>query len=170
MSAPRWAARRNALFAAGTGAVLVALLMYPSSTSGSATQASASGEGSRTATVKPGADGLLIVDGPVVNTDYGPVQVQIKFREELIENATALLYPRATLVDKAINDDAVDTLIGQTLIEQNAQFDTISGATHTSEAYRISLQAALDAAHAAPSQAEMPAEMPAGMDHGGGSG
>lgn len=148
MNAPRWAARRNAILAGGTGAVLVALLMYPSSTSGRAPQAT-SAAGAALATVKAGADGLLVVDGPVVDTDYGPVQVQIKYREGRIELVTLLVYPRASLVDKIINDDAVKVLIGHTLIEQSAGIDTVTGATQTSTAYRTSLQAALDAAHSA---------------------
>lgn len=39
------------------------------------------------------------------------------------------------------------SLLDETLIAQGAGIDTVSGATQTSEAYRSSFQAALDAAH-----------------------
>lgn len=90
---------------------------------------------------------VLVVNGTSVDTAYGPVQVQIHVREGQIVYAAAIAYPQETLVDKAINNTAVPTLQNDTLIAQSAGIDTVSGATQTSEAYKESLQAALDAAH-----------------------
>lgn len=166
MSAPRWGGRRNAAAAAATGGALVALLLYPSSTSGRTGSISTPAtDGSSQATVTRGGDGVLVVDGPVVETVYGPLQVQIRYRDGRIELATATTYPQSTLVDKAINGNAIPALRDQVLIEQSAQIDTVSGATQTSEAYRTSLQAALDAADAAP-----PVDPSADAGHGGHSG
>ena len=44
---------------------------------------------------------------------------------------------------------AAPTLRREALAAQSAKIDTVSGATYTSEGYRQSLQAAIDAAHAA---------------------
>lgn len=150
MSAPRWAGPRNAAFAGATGLGLVVLLLQPTSTAGAPGAAVAVDGATTTATVTPRSDGALIVRGPVIATVYGPVQVEIQYRDGIIEQIPTVVYPRASLVDKAINEPAVSTLKAYTLLEQSAQIDTVSGATQTSEGYRGSLQAALDAAHAAP--------------------
>ncbi|WP_293767389.1 FMN-binding protein [Sporichthya sp.] len=162
MSAPRWAVRRNAALAGATGVALVWLLLYPTSTSGRASQSQTTvADGASQAVITANSGGLLTVDGPVIATPYGPVQVRLGLRDGYIENAAAVVYPRENLVDKAINDDAVQVLQGQALIEQSSEIDTVSGATHTSAAYRESLQAALDAAHAAPPESDP------GDPHGG---
>ena len=45
-----------------------------------------------------------------------------------------------------INQRAAPILCQEALDAQNAEIDTVSGATYTSRGYRTSLQAALDAA------------------------
>lgn len=168
---------RNAAVGGATAVMLGLLFLYPTSTcSGHRRAAETSTPASAVVTqvpkepapvgIVPGAispyggmtmvhDGVemvddtpvLVVNGTWVETAYGPVQVQIHVREGQIVFATALAYPQETLVDKAINNTAVPTLQEETLIAQGAGIDTVSGATQTSEAYKESLQAALDAAH-----------------------
>lgn len=158
MSAPRWAARRNAALAALTATALVWLLRHPTS---AGLESGPSATGTSTATAKRDANGLIVADGPVIDTPYGPVQARLHLRDGTIELAAAPIYPRENLVDRAVNDEAIDTLLAQTMLEQSADVDTVSGATQTSAGYRTSLQAALDAAHAV-------AATPEGRDtHGG---
>jgi uncharacterized protein with FMN-binding domain len=91
----------------------------------------------------------VTVNGAAVDTDYGPVQVQISLRGSKIISATAIAYPQDTGRDLAINSYAIPILQQDTVTKQSAQVDTVSGATYTSDGYRQSLQSALDAAHQA---------------------
>ena len=59
----------------------------------------------------------------------------------------ALTYPSGNGHDTAINAYALPQLRQEVLAAQSAQVDAVSGATVTSDGYRESLQAALDAAH-----------------------
>ena len=94
----------------------------------------------------PATATTVVVNGPAVSTPYGDVQVQIAVAGGKIVKATAIAYPTGGR-DSEINDQAVPILEQATLDAQRAQIDTVSGATYTSEGYRASLQAALDAAH-----------------------
>jgi uncharacterized protein with FMN-binding domain len=91
----------------------------------------------------------VTVNGAAVDTDYGPVQVQINLRGSKIISATAIAYPQSSGRDLEINSYAIPTLQQDTVTKQSAQVDTVSGATYTSDGYRQSLQSALDAAHQA---------------------
>lgn len=148
MSPRRLLATRNAVLAGATAVALVWLLRYPTSTSSGAQSETTAA--TSTATVTPGVGGLVAVTGPVVGTDYGPVQVVLRLRDAIVEYVDAPVYPRTGPVDRALNDEAIGQLVAQTILDQTKDVDTISGATQTSEAYRTSLQAALDAANAAP--------------------
>jgi uncharacterized protein with FMN-binding domain len=90
----------------------------------------------------------VTVRGGVVNTDYGPVQVEITIRGGRITKARAVMHPSGGQSD-SINGYAVPHLDQEAVAAQSAQIDTVSGATFTSEGYRQSLQSALDAAHQA---------------------
>ncbi|WP_344108488.1 FMN-binding protein [Kribbella alba] len=91
----------------------------------------------------------VTVNGAAVDTDYGPVQVQVSVRGKKIISATAIAYPQSSGRDMAINSYAIPMLQQDTVAKQSAQVDTVSGATYTSDGYRQSLQSALDAAHQA---------------------
>jgi uncharacterized protein with FMN-binding domain len=91
----------------------------------------------------------VTVNGAAVDTDYGPVQVQISLRGSQIISATAIAYPQESRRDQEINSYAIPVLQQDTVTKQSAQVDTVSGATYTSDGYRQSLQSALDAAHQA---------------------
>ncbi|MDX6225883.1 MAG: hypothetical protein QOJ92_1652 [Frankiales bacterium] len=89
------------------------------------------------------------VNGSSADTRYGPVQVQIRVRSGRILSADAIDYPQSSGRDREINDYAIPQLDQETVDAQSANIDTVSGATYTSDGYRESLQAALDAAHRA---------------------
>lgn len=89
----------------------------------------------------------VVVNGASVDTQYGPVQVQITVRSGRIIKADAIDYPQSSDRDQRINSYAVPQLDDETVQAQSAQIDTVSGATYTSDGYRTSLQSALDAAH-----------------------
>lgn len=86
--------------------------------------------------------------GPVVATRYGPVQVRVVTAGERLVSAQAVRLPDADDQSRQINRYAGPVLARQSVASQGV-VDTVSGATWTSEGYRRSLQAALDAARAA---------------------
>jgi uncharacterized protein with FMN-binding domain len=75
------------------------------------------------------------------------VQVRLTIRNGRIVTATAIDYPASGGRDREINSYAIPQLERATIVAQSAHVDTVSGATYTSDGYRTSLQAAIDAAH-----------------------
>lgn len=84
--------------------------------------------------------------GAVVSTKYGPVQVRITVSGGRMTDVVAIQLPTADSRSLRINDRAVPILRQEALTAQSASINTVSGATYTSNGYRGSLQAALDAA------------------------
>ncbi|MDX3644350.1 FMN-binding protein [Streptomyces sp. MB09-02B] len=80
------------------------------------------------------------VAGPTVGTSKGDVQVQVTFEGDEIAAVEMLKQPNHPQTEAA-----VPVLIKETLAAQSADLDTVSGATITSDGYRESLQAAIDA-------------------------
>jgi uncharacterized protein with FMN-binding domain len=114
----------------------------PRATDGPATAASpaptaASGGG--------GTAGATNVDGPMVDTQFGPVQVRIDVAAGRIADVVALQLPTGRHSGQ-ISSYAAPVLRQEALQAQSAKIDTVSGATYTSDAYAQSLQAALDKA------------------------
>lgn len=85
--------------------------------------------------------------GSVAQTRWGPVQVKITVSGGKITDVSAVQVPDNNHRDQEINDYAVPILRQEALAAQSARIDTVSGATVTSDGYRESLQAAIDAAH-----------------------
>ncbi len=158
--------RRIALWLAATAFVLVLLFSYHTSLGGTTTVAQAqppgivgaspgpvdpaptpTATGTGKATTKPRASKPTVVNGSVAQTVWGPVQVQVTIANGRITEVQALIWPTGTGRDAAINSYALPQLRQQVLSAQSAQIDGVSGATVTSDGYRESLQAALDAAH-----------------------
>lgn len=107
-----------------------------------------------TATAAPatGSGGTALangtVAGPVVQTRFGPVQVQVTIAGGKISDVTALQLPSDRQRSAEISGIVGPMLQSEALAAQSAQIDLISGATYTSDAYAQSLQSALDqAAH-----------------------
>lgn len=86
------------------------------------------------------------VTGSVVETRWGPVQVQLTVAARKITKVAVVQYPDGNGRDQEINAYALPILIQETLKQQNANIDMISGATYTSDGYQRSLQSALDKA------------------------
>ena len=142
--------RRIALWLVGTVCGLVLLFSYRTSTMGTSRAAGtvpAAPPGAPAGTPTPAADGGTVVDGSVAQTRWGPVQVQVKISGGKIVDVTTLQVPNGNRRDDEINSSAVPRLRSEVLSAQSAQINTVSGATVTSDGYRQSLQAALDAAH-----------------------
>ncbi len=93
------------------------------------------------------ADGTYA--GATISTKFGPVQVQIVYSGGQITDVTALQTPSDDRKSININNRAVPTLVTETLTAQSASVNSVSGATYTSNAYKQSLQSAIDAALAA---------------------
>ncbi|MFE3068492.1 FMN-binding protein [Streptomyces sp. NPDC059247] len=84
--------------------------------------------------------GEVVLTGPTIDTEKGPVQVEVTFEGDTIRAVRMLRQPNHPQTHAA-----VPTLIEDTLRVQGADVDTVSGATVTSDAYKESLQAAIDA-------------------------
>ena len=89
----------------------------------------------------PTAD--VTLDGPVVDTRYGPVQVEVTISDGAITGVSAIVLPSGGRSGQ-ISNSAEPILRSEALQAQSASIDGVSGATYTSEAYAESLQAALD--------------------------
>jgi len=138
--------RRIALWLMSTVAAVVLLFSYRTSThSTSGPSTVATGTATNTGA---GADiGAGTYDGSVAQTTFGPVQVRITVADGQVTDVTVLTYPDRDRRDAEINSYALPILRQAALQAQSAEIDTVSGATATSDGYRESLQAALDAAN-----------------------
>jgi uncharacterized protein with FMN-binding domain len=125
----------------GTGAV----------TSDVATPAPAATKAPAGATATPApaktgsTSGSKTVDGPVVSTQFGDVQVEVVVAGGKLTDVVALELPTGRRSGQ-ISNYAGPILHQEALQAQSAKIDLVSGATYTSDAYTQSLQAALDQA------------------------
>ena len=152
--------RRIALWLLSTTAAVTLLFGYHTSTSGPASAAS------ETVVAAPAAPGTAppagtpatpstgtaaaagtTFTGSVAQTRWGPVQVTITVSGGKITDVAVPTYPNGNHRDEEINAYALPVLSQETMSAQSADIDTVSGATVTSDGYKESLQAALDAAH-----------------------
>jgi uncharacterized protein with FMN-binding domain len=130
----------------------------PGTTTAAATAPAPTGTAGATATPSPTttpgsgggtSSGSKTYTGSVAQTRWGPVQVTIAVSGSKITNVAVPTYPNGNRRDEEINASALPVLTQETLSAQSADIDTVSGATVTSDGYKESLQAALDAAHLA---------------------
>jgi uncharacterized protein with FMN-binding domain len=84
--------------------------------------------------------------GQAVTDQYGTIQVRIVTAGGRIRSVSFAQLAGDEELSDLINAQAGPLLLQRTLIAQSAQIDTVSGATYTSDAYRQSLQSALDKA------------------------
>jgi uncharacterized protein with FMN-binding domain len=122
-------------------------------TTGGATGGTTGGSGtdtgssaSATSSTAAASSGTKTVTGDSVDTQWGPVQVQITVSAGKITAAQAVVYPQNNPRDQEINAYAVPTLNQEAVNSGSAQIDMVSGATVTSGGYISSLQSALDKA------------------------
>jgi uncharacterized protein with FMN-binding domain len=104
------------------------------------------GSGSGTTSTTGSGSGLRTVDGSVVSTRYGKVQVAVVLSGSRISDVKALQLPFDRSRSADISAQAGPMLHDEVIQAQSAQIDTIGGATYTSSGYVRSLQSALDQA------------------------
>jgi hypothetical protein len=134
--------RRIIVWLLSTLTTVVLLFSYRTSTMG-AGAAATTGPGP---VVKGGSTGGTRHNGVVVRTRWGDIQVSITVAHGKITGVAVPVYPATNGRDRLINARALPILIESTLTAQSADIDTVTGATATSEGYKASLQAAIDAA------------------------
>ncbi|MEO6997832.1 MAG: FMN-binding protein [Terracoccus sp.] len=152
--------RRTVLWALSTLSALVLLFSYHTSTSSTlaaTTMPLTSAQAVAPATKKTTATGGTTTGGTTsasqtftgdaVDTQYGPVQVQITVAGGKVTSAQALQVPMEDRHDQEINSQAVPVYNGEVVDAQSARIDVMSGATVTWGGYTQSLQSALDQAH-----------------------
>ncbi|TQS42046.1 FMN-binding protein [Cryptosporangium phraense] len=147
--------RKITLWLLSTVAVVVLLFSYRTSTGGSgspttaAAAAAPSSSGSAAAAPSSGSAAASgrTYSGSVASTQWGNVQVTITVSDGKITAVDVPVYPDGNRRDAEINEYALPALEKEVIAAQSADIDTISGATVTSDGYRESLQAAIDAAH-----------------------
>jgi uncharacterized protein with FMN-binding domain len=157
--------RRITLWLFSTVAAVVLLFSYRTSTGGTAVATAAAPVPATTATTEPatgatpapssssaGADpgsepASKTYEGSVAQTRWGPVQVAITVANGKVTEVSVPVYPNGNGRDQEINAYALPILQQETISAQSADIDTVSGATVTTDGYKESLQAALDAAH-----------------------
>ncbi|MET9071556.1 FMN-binding protein [Streptomyces sp. NPDC004232] len=81
-----------------------------------------------------------VVPGTAVDTVKGVFQVEVTFRGDRIAAVRMLQAPHHPQTKWAVPE-----LVAETLKAQSAHIDSVSGATITSQGYKESLQAAIDA-------------------------
>jgi uncharacterized protein with FMN-binding domain len=80
--------------------------------------------------------------GQAVDTNYGPVQVQITVSNGKITQANG-----DDMGGSSIGENAIPQLNQEAVQAQSANIQAVSGATYTSQGYIQSLQQAIDSAH-----------------------
>jgi uncharacterized protein with FMN-binding domain len=150
----------------GTDAAVGALVAYPTSTghltgrpaalavgpgaAGTSTTGSSGGtgsSGSSGSSSSSSSSASTAVSGDVVDTQWGPVQVEITVSGGRIVSARAVQQPSGNPRDAEINGYALPVLGQEVVQAQSAAIDSVSGATVTSQGYIASLQSAIDSAH-----------------------
>lgn len=134
--------KRNTFWLLSTISGVVLLFSYSTSTAGSVASganvpAVAAGK------VDPSKGKVSKVDGKVVTTRWGPVQVQLAVQAHKIVAVKLLRLPTGAM-DQFIAKRSIPTLIKETLASQSAHIDIVTTATYTSNGYITSLQSALD--------------------------
>jgi uncharacterized protein with FMN-binding domain len=84
--------------------------------------------------------------GSVADAFYGNIQVQASISGGKIANIQFLQYPNDRGTSIMINEQAMPYLKQEAIAAQSANVDIVSGATDSSQAFRQSLQSALDQA------------------------
>jgi len=86
------------------------------------------------------------VVGDAIDTRYGVVQIQLTVAGSKIDQVSFVQLTAYDGRSQQINSYAGPILLQETLAAQNANINTVSGATYTSDGYLQSLQSALNRA------------------------
>jgi uncharacterized protein with FMN-binding domain len=116
----------------------------PSRNGASTPSTAASPASTTTAAGSSPVAGVQNVDGPVITTPYGDVQVEVTINGRQLLDVKALELPSDRSRSARISQNAGPELRSEALRAQSANIDLVSGASYTSQAYVDSLQGALD--------------------------
>ena len=152
--------RRAIVATAGSVVGLVALLSYKSSGAGTPTRVALPPAGP-TATTTPtstapppavgtppstAAGGTRTVTGSDVSYRYGNIEIRVTFTGTQIAGITVPIESATDSRSELINSQAIPILTKEALAAQSLNFDVVSGATFTSDAFAQALQSALNKA------------------------
>lgn len=117
-----------------------------SSTSSTSSESTAGTPSTTTgqSTASGAQDGTFV--GDVVQTRYGPMQVEVVIANGAIESARALQQPGGDRTSQQINSQVIPILNGALVQYQSLNFGNVSRATFSTEGYKESAQSALDKA------------------------
>lgn len=90
------------------------------------------------------ADGTLLVIGDEVLTPRGPLQLAVTFAGRDIVDVQALETPGWESESVQLSEQVVPMLTTRAIAADSADIGSVSGATYTSDAYKESLQSAID--------------------------
>jgi uncharacterized protein with FMN-binding domain len=99
-----------------------------------------------TPTPRPHPPGTLTGKGPLLTTPFSTIQVQAWVHEGRLVDVRTLYLTGNDAHTNALNKRAEPVLRREALAAGSADIDTVSGATYTSESWRDSLAAAIEAA------------------------
>ena len=148
--------KRAPFVLAGTVAGLAGLLAFhsrpPTATAGPAPRQSSTGSGAATSQpaasgARPAAGGARSAAGAVEQYGYGELQVKVTAAGRRITGVSVPLLRTAEPYSQQLAGRAIPQLRSEVLSGQTAHINGISGATYTSRAYALSVQAALDKLH-----------------------
>jgi uncharacterized protein with FMN-binding domain len=109
-----------------------------------AAAAAATSSGSTAST--PSAPVSASITSAVEANQYGNVQLKVTVKAGRLTAVQAVQLPQNDGKSVQINAYAEPVLQHSALTAQNARIDAVSGATYTSESYKLALQSALDKA------------------------
>ena len=120
-------------------------------TNGAGTSTPSPSGATASATPAPGttasaAGGTQTATGSLIDTFFGPVQVQVTMTNGKVTSIVAVALPSGGRSGR-IAQYAEPILQAEALAAQSANIDFVSGATYTSDGYARSLQSALDQLH-----------------------
>ena len=90
------------------------------------------------------AGGVRSAVGPTEQYGYGQLAVRVTARGNRITSVTVPTLQTAESYSQQLATQVIPTLRSEVLSGQTARINGVSGATYTSEAYAMSVQAALD--------------------------
>lgn len=85
--------------------------------------------------------------GPTEQYGFGELAVRVTTRGNRITNVTVPVIQTAEQYSQQLAGQVIPTLRSEVLAGQTASISAVSGATYTSQAYAVSVQAALDKLH-----------------------
>ena len=145
--------RAPLLILAGTVAGFAGVLGFHTRPTALAAPATAAGTGSQhpaapaTPGVQAGPGAVRSAVGVSEQFGYGVLDVKVTVNGSRITDVSVPSLQVAEPTSQQICDEAIPLLRSEALAAQSGRIDGVSGATYTSEAYALSLQAALDALH-----------------------